>query len=379
LTDGLNRFGLNILPSGYYDGNTIESVGEIATMWCYPTEKYENKPYIKVFSYNQGGVGQRLGDNTIKSSVRLVKDYTKDNYKNIENILGSLYPTKLIYFTHEGIDYAKIWTEINFYSNIETFDGIHSEELENKITGKTVYFINECFINDENENKWRKKALNNGDSVVIANYEDFEYHEWRIIDDRIVNTIESVLINSDEGFSILDKKIEEEIKNRKIVDNELNVKISNTNNRILKVENNLKVLDVNYDVETKNICLNLGNGEFSKGFSANDFIINGMLENVIYDETEQTLLFIFNTDEGEREIKVSLTNFLDISEFNTRIKQLESTINILEQTINDLNNIIKQTVKDYIKGSDDIKVNDDGTQLCIGFADDAIFGDDNFK
>lgn len=400
LTDGMNKFELNILPSGFYGkincdeynnsiSDIINNVGETTVMWCYPTENYGNKPYIKIFQYNKGGVGQYVGTNDNKFSVRLVKDYVKDNYKPFEDILGVSYPTKLIYFTHEGINYAKIWIEVNFNSNIESFGGIHSEKLENEFSGKTVFFINECYANENNENKWRKKALVNGESVVIASYDGLEYSEWRVIDDNLVNTIEGAILNSNSGLTFLNKKIEDEIKTRKRKDEELDTEVSITKNRIVDVENDITVLkqdietlDVNYDAETKFIRLKLGNGAFSPGFNANQFIVNGILDDIIYENDK--LIFIFKTEgEETKRIEVNITDFLDLSPFYDEIENLKTTISTLTNEIKTLKNSIIGTIKDTIttciKGSDDINVTVNGDKtLKLTFSDDTIFGDEKF-
>ena len=356
ITNGLDIFGLNILPVGIITNQNIEGIGDVAGVWTLPMEKYNNKPYIKLFQFDKTGVKQDVANENTKVSIRLIKDYNKINYKEIENILGSLYPTKLITYTHEGLSYSKIWTEINFYSNVNNLKGVKVKSSYNENEGKVVYFINECYINENNECSWSKKLLKDGDSIVIANYNNEAlYHEWRIVNNELVDPTE-IIINSNENITLLSEKLEK------------------TNETVTKLENtfkNEKVLDVDYDANSKNIRLKFANGEVSEGFSSEYFIINGTLKDIVYEEESGLLKFIWLTVDGEKTIDVHISKFFDVSEINNRIKELENTIKNLNQTI-------KGVIKNYVTGlSKEIKIIEENDQLKIGFDDDAIFGEIN--
>ena len=188
--------------------NDVEGYSKIGGMWT-STKTPEGNSFVKLFAYNHADVDQDTYGRGARFSLRLVKDFNFDNYNEIEYILGLPYPTVLIQGIHDDFPYAKIWTQINVYSG--EYDGIVSDEWDLVPDGdrgiKTVYYINEW-----TGTEWHKKLLENGDSVVIANYkytngdylpEDFNndflngsglvyYHEWRLIDGELVDTLESL-------------------------------------------------------------------------------------------------------------------------------------------------------------------------------------------
>lgn len=199
-TNGQDVCGLSVYPVGITpDRNAIindknydaEGFGQIAGMWT-TTVNDEGNAYVKVFGYNSTKVDQDTYGDGARMSIRLVKEYNSNNFNKIENILGFPYPTELVYGIHDDYQYVKIWTKINLYSDAESLGGIRSEEWASVTDSdkgvKTVYFINEWDGTD-----WHKKLMNDGDSVIIINYEDKPYHEWRIINGELVDTVEAIV------------------------------------------------------------------------------------------------------------------------------------------------------------------------------------------
>lgn len=199
-TNGQDVCGLSVYPVGITpDRNAIindknydaEGFGQIAGMWT-TTVNDEGNAYVKVFGYNSTKVDQDTYGDGARMSIRLVKEYNSYNFNKIENILGFPYPTELVYGIHDDYQYVKIWTKINLYSDAESLGGIRSEEWASVTDSdkgvKTVYFINEWDGTD-----WHKKLMNDGDSVIIINYEDKPYHEWRIINGELVDTVEAIV------------------------------------------------------------------------------------------------------------------------------------------------------------------------------------------
>ena len=131
---------------------------------------------------------------------KALKDYKNDNFNEIENILGIPYPTVLVHGPKKDYPYIKIWTKINFYSDAENLGGSRSEEwnaVSDSDRGvKVIYYINEW-----DGQEWIKKPMNEGDSVVINNYNDsVSYHEWRIINGELVDTAESLVSEFRKDF-----------------------------------------------------------------------------------------------------------------------------------------------------------------------------------
>lgn len=306
------------------ENNDAEGFTQIAGMWTNTTND-EGNAYVKIFGYNSAKVDQDTYGNGARMSIRLCKDYN-DNFNEIETILGFTYPTKLVYSPCDDVEYAKIWTQINVYDNRPQFGGVRSNEwsaaTESDSGLKVVYFINEWDGFD-----WHRKIMNNGDSIVIINYNnEVPYHEWRIIDGELVDTVGVIMDEFSNELNSLNTRIETEIEDRKNSDIKLEEAIENT------IIENEKVIST---------ALNKLNE--SAGFDASGNSILGM----------------------------SLTDY--IKGLNEKIEVLESSINDL--TTNMESNII-EILKNTIKGTpNEIAVNSDNSNIVIGFDENAIFGE----
>ena len=210
-TAGLSIYPLGITPDRNEllndDNNDAEGFGKLAGLWT-NTLNDEGNAYVKVFGYNSGKVDQDTYGEGARMSIRLVKDYTYSNYKEIETILGFPYPTKMVYGIYEDNPYIKIWTTINLYSDAETLGGIRSDEwnvVSDSDKGvKIVYFINEW-----DGTEWHKKPMENGDSVVIIDREGKPYHEWRIIEGELIDTAEALATEFERDFAEVKEDIAE--------------------------------------------------------------------------------------------------------------------------------------------------------------------------
>ena len=206
---GLSFYPLGITP----DRNEIlnekdsdaEGFGKIAGFWA-NTKNDEGNAYVKVFGYNSGKVDQDTYGEGARMSIRLVKDYAYSNYNEIEEILGFPYPTEMVYGPYEDSEYLKIWTKINLYSDAETLGGIRSEEWSAVTdSDKGVEII--YFINEWDGTEWHKKPLENGDSVIIIERDDKPYHEWRIIEDELIDTAEALAEEFNRDFAEVKKDV----------------------------------------------------------------------------------------------------------------------------------------------------------------------------
>ena len=195
--------------------------------------------------------------------------------------------------------------------------------------------------------------------------------------------------------------------------------------------NSKKVTDVAYDNGNKKIYLTFADSTRSEGFDASEFVVDGMLDKVEFNDYTNEIKFIWNTASEKTEINVPLDKFVDqykvaddsvsylkISDDNkisaivdgannyvktlatnvyveqkcnevynnvnesmsAYVTTLESKITALENKITTLENNMEQMVKDVIKSylvgvEKEIAVNEINGKLTVGFSDDAIFGE----
>lgn len=241
-TNGQDVVGMSILPLGIGpDRNEVlddsdadlEGFSKLGGMWT-STEDNSGNLYVKIFSYNSAKVDQDTYGNGARLSIRLVKDYNYSNYNDVEFILGLPYTTQLVNGICDDMPYAKIWTTINVYDSSPGLDGRRSIEwndVEDSDRGiKDVYFINEW-----DGKEWHKKLMSEGDSVVIKNHSDKLYHEWRIIDGVLHDTIDSIMSEFSEELENLNNRIEKEEETRQ----EEDVKLAND----IKTEKEERILE----------------------------------------------------------------------------------------------------------------------------------------
>ena len=214
-TFGEDVAGISIYPVGITpDRNEVlndrdydvEGFGKIAGLWA-NTETDEQNAYVKLFGFNSGKVDQDTYGEGARMSIRLCKEYTLNNYHEIETILGFPYPTEIVYGPYEDdMPYVKIWTKVNFYSDAENLGGIRSDEwsaVTDSDRGiEIVYFINEW-----TGTEWHKKPMENGDSIVIVNKEEKPYHEWRIIEGELIDTTDALAEEFNKDFAEVRKNI----------------------------------------------------------------------------------------------------------------------------------------------------------------------------
>lgn len=75
--------------------------------------------------------------------------------------------------------------------------------------------------------------------------------------------------------------------------------------------NGKKVSDVAYDNGNKKIYLTFADGTRSTGFDASEFVVDGMLDNVSFDDNTNEIKFVWNTSAEKTEIIVPLDKFVD--------------------------------------------------------------------
>lgn len=245
----------HVIPIGYGEGSRgviskdedsdIEGIGQVASFWtntpvvsgingCYAKPNY----YTRTFAFDTRKVLQESSKPESRLSLRLVRDYDYENmqYKEYETILGRAVPCVLV--TDERTDYAQVWTSINI--NFNEFSGVTSDAwsalTSENVTG--VYFINEW-----DGEKWIKKQMNEGDSVVLLDGGEDESgntiynHEWRVykeenedgsIEYELIDTLDAlkdemgdVIDALNDRIDDLEDRLNQEIQDREDGDNEL--------------------------------------------------------------------------------------------------------------------------------------------------------------
>lgn len=259
---GEDKVGLTIYPLGIGpdrneilndDNADIEGFTKLSGMWTSTLDKTGNA-YVKIFGYNSAQVDQDTYGDGARMSIRLVKDYTYSNYNEIESILGLPYPTQLVYGICDDMPYVKIWTKINVYT-YNSYFGKRSSEWDVVTDSdkgvKIVYFINEW-----DGSNCHKKIMTDGDSVVIKNYNEKPYHEWRIIGEELIDTVDSIMKEFEETLNELNSKLDEEIENREkadtIIKGELDKEIQNREKADDAIKNKL-VEEVQNRIDADNI------------------------------------------------------------------------------------------------------------------------------
>ena len=237
-----------------------------------------------------------------------------------------------------------------------------------------------------------------------------------------INAVKNAVMGEiTSAFTVDDAKVLEASKI--YADDAVNVAVDGINAK--------KVNDVSYDNGNKKIYLSFADGTVSNGFDASEFVVDGMLDEVEFNEHTNNIKFIWNTASKKTEINVPLDKFVDqykvaddsvsylkISDDNkisaivdgadnyvktlatnvyveqkcnevynnvnesmsAYVTSLESKITALENKITTLENNMEQMVKDVIKSylvgvEKEITVNEINGKLTVGFSDDAIFGE----
>ena len=155
---GTDDFGMRILPTGFGDGDEVEHYFNKKTIFWTTTHVYNDLGqdlYVKEFDWNKSGVIQEAVCTSALLSIRLVKDYTGDNHQDAEIIDGDNYKTILF------PDCGTIWTASNFASNKDAYHAVEANMGLNPYN-KVVYFVNVW-----NGKEWIKRALEDGEKVLI--------------------------------------------------------------------------------------------------------------------------------------------------------------------------------------------------------------------
>ena len=371
--EGQDVVGLTVYPLGIgpdrneilNDSNAdIEGFTKLSGMWTNTLDKTGNA-YVKIFGYNSAQVDQDTYGDGARMSIRLVKDYSYSNYNEIESILGLPYPTQLVYSICDDMPYVKIWTKINVYDSSPALGGIRSNEWDVVTDSdrgvKIVYFINEWDgIN------WHKKVMTDGDSVVIKNYNEKPYHEWRIIGEELIDTVDSIMKEFEETLNELNSKLDEEIENREngdkklleAIQNEIDIR-SNVDKQLQNAISNEATLRSNVDKQLQEAIKN--EGVIRK--AQDDLLHNAIKQEVNIRKEQDDLLYNAIKEEGDiRKEQDNLLHNAIKEEGEIRKEQDDKLLEVIQKEVEIRENVDSQ-LRAAIKAEGDIRKNVDDQLL----------------
>ena len=244
--EGIDKYGFSVLPAGYTnEAKDYMYFTERAYFWT-ATNHDCRDAYIKVFAYNKSNVLQDVMASDNFMSVRLVKDYSGDNFNGREDILGSSYSTVLMPSLKHG---RSIWTSINLSIGKNCGCDCDCETtfvLPNN--GEGMEYTKKYFMYEWTGKNWTVKELLDGESVVVI---DDNYSEYRLVNGELKNVADVIYERVVEEFhdeidgivnSIdnLNEKIDNEIERSTTKDEELEQQLNDLSGRLTTDEQNIE-------------------------------------------------------------------------------------------------------------------------------------------
>ena len=166
---GVDKYGMGILPSGNaildaFNRPQANYFKEKSFFWTstHVHGDIDQDVYVKVFDWNKTTVSQAAECPSPYYSVRLVKDYDGSNYFDSEYIDGVLYKTILFPKSRQ------VWLATNYAKN-EGFETSDVPMITDVNNGEVLEKRKALFVNEWNGEYWEKRALNEGETVVVEN------------------------------------------------------------------------------------------------------------------------------------------------------------------------------------------------------------------
>ena len=166
---GVDKYGMGILPSGNaildaFNRPQANYFKEKSFFWTstHVHGDIDQDVYVKVFDWNKTTVSQAAECPSPYYSVRLVKDYDGSNYFDSEYIDGVLYKTILFPKSRQ------VWLATNYAKN-EGFETSGVPMITDVNNGEVLEKRKVLFVNEWNGEYWEKRALNEGETVVVEN------------------------------------------------------------------------------------------------------------------------------------------------------------------------------------------------------------------
>lgn len=241
---GVDVYGMGVLPCGWgcKSGNGYETHHFSTKARFWTTQVAATTDVLtKQFDYDQAGVTQMSSNPNDYCSLRLVKDYTGDNFDGIEVINGVAYKTVLMPSTTSDNGYA-IWMGSNAAFIDPKYDPI-APNANYALAESKMYFINEW-----NGFEWVKRIMVEGDSLVIIDGPDgSENNEFRIINgvltnanllvvNEVINKYDTAIAEMNVRIDAIDDKVTKniEVTNQLVEDLNAEIERSKSEDEIIK-------------------------------------------------------------------------------------------------------------------------------------------------
>jgi len=231
LTNGVDTYGMSMLPAGYGDSHgTLNYMGLYGEFWTM-TETERSDVYTKRFAYNSSAIEQIAESPKALCSLRLVKDYTGNNFKGVETINGMTYHSVLIPSMNTEHKYS-IWLASNVAFAQERYNAVEPKNDENMVIEDCVYYINEW-----DGFQWIKKQLIDGDSLVIKVGPDgYNNREYQLIEGELINIKVDIEAKVQEGIIEYKELINQQVKECTENVSLLSGDVKSLENRVVKNE-----------------------------------------------------------------------------------------------------------------------------------------------
>lgn len=322
---GVNLNHFNIIPTGArwdLDKTDVDGIGTSAIFWTSSAENQDDSAdiFVKQFKSDSNKVSTSSKGPEDFFSLRLVKDFD-NNYHDVENICGITVPCSLM------ADSRQVWTSVNFPLTVDDGDYVVSEKWNDLFPGiiNTVYY----FVAQFDGQGWKKRAINEGDGVVIENHDNKKYHEWRVID-RTLTDVSQVIVGS--VATGVDGPILSFNKTNGIISADLTIRYDNETKTINLVNrlNNKAVgsIETSQFASDKDIFLDKGELLFVKEkegkyvYGENDTEAEGISAEGYY------LRLTWNSTSGKDSQYISLSAFATTEE----LKDLKKKVNALPKS-----------------------------------------------
>lgn len=206
--------GFNIIPAGYINEDGGESSPKkFAAFWTTTEEDDKEDMFIKRFESGKDTVYQSTWDPNKKLAIRLVKDFNcggNCNESEYIDALGITVPCVQM----EGVSGATIWTACNI--QLKNPSGCTASTWSEFTPEEMGYFERDIYlINEWDGEKWIKREMVDGQSIVLRNFNDPEqgevhYHEYIVykISDGVYGLKDTVELLKDEFKDELDEILE---------------------------------------------------------------------------------------------------------------------------------------------------------------------------
>jgi uncharacterized protein (TIGR02145 family) len=156
---GVDYYGFSALAAGYGDGGIVkEYYKQRADFWT-STQLNLTDVYSKRLDYNRSTVFQEAVGTAMQLSIRLVKDFTGDNFNERETINGMDYNCVLM---PDENGKTKIWTQTNIAFVNPSYQGVQPN------IGTDPTISKRFFINEWIDGRWIKNEIKEAETIVLV-------------------------------------------------------------------------------------------------------------------------------------------------------------------------------------------------------------------